>query len=58
MNNQLLYFLLLLWLGQAKMKDAYILLTNYASIYYFVFFIFLIPIIGVIETHLAFYKTR
>lgn len=51
-------FLLLLWLGQAKMKDDYILLTNYASVYYFVFFIFLIPIIGAIETHLALYKTR
>lgn len=51
-------FLLLLWLGQAKMKDAYILLTNYASIYYYAFFIVLIPLIGIIETHLALYKTK
>ena len=51
-------FLLLLWLGQAKMKDSFLILTTYASIYYFSFFIFLVPIIGIIETHLALYKTK
>ena len=51
-------FLLLLWLGQAKMEKPYLVLTTYASIYYFSFFIFLIPLIGIIETHLALYKTK
>ena len=51
-------FLLLLWLGQARMKDSFLILTTYASIYYFAFFIFLVPIIGLIETHLALYKTK
>ena len=51
-------FLLLLWLGQAKMEKPYLVLTTYASIYYFSFFIVLVPLIGMIETHLALYKTK
>ena len=51
-------FLLLLWLGQAKMEKPFLVLTTYASIYYFSFFIILIPLIGIIETHLALYKTK
>ena len=51
-------FLLLLWLRQAKMEKPYLVLTTYASIYYFSFFIVLVPLIGIIETHLALYKTK
>ena len=51
-------FLLLLWLGQAKMEKPFLTLTTYASIYYFSFFIILIPLIGIIETHLALYKVK
>ena len=51
-------FLLLLWLGQAKMEKPFLTLTTYASIYYFSFFIILIPLIGIIENKLALYKTK
>ena len=49
-------FLILLWVGQAPIDDPYILLGQYASVYYFSFFIFLFPIIGIVETKLALYK--
>jgi ubiquinol-cytochrome c reductase cytochrome b subunit len=49
-------FLILLWVGQAPITDPYILLGQYASVYYFSFFTFLFPIIGVVETKLATYK--
>jgi ubiquinol-cytochrome c reductase cytochrome b subunit len=49
-------FFILLWVGQAPIKDPVILLGQYASIYYFTFFIFLFPIIGIIETKLANYN--
>ena len=51
-------FLLLLWLGQAKMAPPYLTLITYASIYYYLFFIVLVPVIGIIENHLALYKTK
>ena len=51
-------FLLLLWLGQAKMEKPFLTLTTYASIYYFSFFIILVPLIGIVETHLALYKVK
>lgn len=49
-------FLTLLWVGQAPIKDPFIELGQLASIYYFSFFIFIIPIVGVIETKLATYN--
>jgi ubiquinol-cytochrome c reductase cytochrome b subunit len=49
-------FLILLWVGQAPITDPYILLGQYASVYYFSFFTFLFPIIGIVETKLATYK--
>jgi ubiquinol-cytochrome c reductase cytochrome b subunit len=49
-------FLTLLWVGQAQITDHYISLGQYASIYYFLFFIFVIPVVGIIENKLATYK--
>lgn len=50
-------FVLLTWIGQKPVKDCYILLGQFATIYYFVFFLILIPFIGKIESFLAHYTT-
>ena len=49
-------FLTLMWVGQAPITDPFILLGQLASVYYFGFFIFIIPLIGIIETKLVNYK--
>jgi ubiquinol-cytochrome c reductase cytochrome b subunit len=49
-------FLTLLWVGQAPIKDPFIELGQLASIYYFSFFTFIIPVVGIIETKLATYN--
>lgn len=49
-------FLTLMWVGQAPITDPFIALGQLASIYYFSFFLFIIPIIGIIETKLVSYK--
>ena len=49
-------FLTLMWVGQAPITDPFIALGQLASIYYFSFFLFLIPLIGIIETKLVNYK--
>ena len=49
-------FITLMWVGQAPITDPFILLGQVASVYYFSFFIFIIPIIGIIETKLVNYK--
>lgn len=45
-------FILLGWLGQKPVEDPYILLGALATIFYFIFFLFLVPFIGVIEKKL------
>jgi len=42
-------FLALMWIGQAPITDPFILLGQLASVYYFSFFIVLIPLIGIIH---------
>ena len=49
-------FITLMWVGQAPITDPFIALGQVASIYYFSFFLFLIPLIGVIENNLVNYK--
>jgi quinol-cytochrome oxidoreductase complex cytochrome b subunit len=51
-------FLTLMWVGQAPITDPFIALGQIASIYYFSFFLFLIPLIGIIETKLVNYKVN
>lgn len=46
-------FLLLGWIGQKPVTDVYILVGQYATAFYFIFFLFLIPLIGIIETILV-----
>jgi ubiquinol-cytochrome c reductase cytochrome b subunit len=49
-------FATLMWVGQAPITDPFILLGQLASVYYFGFFLVLVPIIGIIETKLMNYK--
>jgi ubiquinol-cytochrome c reductase cytochrome b subunit len=51
-------FFLLMWIGQMPMRNSYIFLGRYATAYYFIFFLFLLPISGYIETLLLTYKTK
>ena len=49
-------FLILGWVGQKPVKDVYVIVGQIATAFYFMFFLILIPVIGVIETKLAHYK--
>jgi quinol-cytochrome oxidoreductase complex cytochrome b subunit len=49
-------FVILMWIGQKPVRNAYIFTGQIATSYYFLFFFFLIPVIGKIETILAHYK--
>ena len=49
-------FLILGWIGQKPVKDTFIVIGQIATVYYFLFFIVLIPVIGIIEKKLVHYK--
>ena len=51
-------FLILGWIGQKPVKDVYVFVGQIATVFYFLFFVFLIPLIGIIETHLVHLKTK
>lgn len=53
----LIDFAVLMWVGQKPVEASYILLGQIATVYYFVFFLFLIPALGIFENALAHYKT-
>jgi quinol-cytochrome oxidoreductase complex cytochrome b subunit len=50
-------FVILTWVGQKPVKDIFILTGQIATVYYFLFFLVLIPLVGKIETALVFYKS-
>lgn len=49
-------FIILTWVGQKPVRDSFILLGQFATFYYFTFFLVLIPTIGIIESKLIHYK--
>jgi quinol-cytochrome oxidoreductase complex cytochrome b subunit len=49
-------FIILTWVGQKPVRDAYILTGQIATLYYFTFFLILIPVVGPIESKLVHYK--
>lgn len=49
-------FLILGWVGQKPVKDIYVLTGQIATVYYFLFFLVLIPVVGVIESRLIHHK--
>jgi ubiquinol-cytochrome c reductase cytochrome b subunit len=51
-------FLLLGWIGQKPVKDIYVIVGQVATVFYFLFFIVLIPAIGILETKLLSYKSK
>ena len=51
-------FLLLGWIGQKPVKDIYVVVGQVATVFYFLFFVILIPAIGILETKLLSYKSK
>jgi len=51
-------FLILGWVGQKPVKDIYVLVGQIATVYYFLFFLILIPVVGMIESRLVHYKAN
>jgi ubiquinol-cytochrome c reductase cytochrome b subunit len=49
-------FIILMWVGQKPVRDNFIFLGQLATFYYFAFFLFLIPIIGKIESKFVHFK--
>ena len=50
--------IILTWVGQMPVKTAFVFTGQVATVYYFAFFLFIIPIIGKIETILATWKVK
>jgi len=51
-------FFVLIWVGQKPVEKIYIFIGQVATVYYFLFFIILVPLSGLIETKLAHYKVK
>ena len=51
-------YIVLTWIGQMPVRTAYIFVGQVATVYYFIFFLILIPIIGKIETALVSWKVE
>jgi len=51
-------FVILTWVGQKPVRDAFIFTGQVATLYYFVFFLILIPVVGTIESKLINYKSN
>ena len=49
-------FFTLIWVGQAPITDPFIILGQIASVYYFLFFLILVPLTGSFEIKLLDYK--
>jgi quinol-cytochrome oxidoreductase complex cytochrome b subunit len=50
-------FAVLMWVGQKPVRDAFIITGQIATVYYFMFFLVLIPIVGTIESKLVNHKS-
>lgn len=50
-------FIILAWIGQKPVKNTFIWLGQLATLYYFLFFLVLIPLVGYIESYLVNYKS-
>jgi quinol-cytochrome oxidoreductase complex cytochrome b subunit len=51
-------FVILTWVGQKPVRDYFILTSQIATVYYFAFFLIIIPIVGTIESKLVHYKSE
>jgi quinol-cytochrome oxidoreductase complex cytochrome b subunit len=50
-------FVLLTWVGQKPVRESFILLGQIGTLYYFVFFLAIVPVVGIIESKLVHYKS-
>jgi quinol-cytochrome oxidoreductase complex cytochrome b subunit len=50
-------FVILTWIGQKPVKDVFVLAGQIATVYYFAFFLILIPVVGKIESFLVTYNS-
>jgi len=51
-------FLVLGWLGQSPVKDGYIFVGQVATVYYFIFFLLLLPFSSSLETLWIYYRSK
>ena len=51
-------YVILTWIGQMPVRNAFIFVGQVATLYYFAFFLVLISVIGKIETILATWKVE
>ena len=49
-------FLILGWVGQMPVRDTYVFVGQVATVYYFLFFLILLPFTGKVESFLVHYK--
>lgn len=50
--------LLLSWIGQQPVEDPYILVGQCASVFFFIYFLIMVPFLGRFENYLIHYKTK
>ena len=50
--------IVLTWSGQKPVKDTYIFVAQVATVYYFLFFLVIIPVVGKIENSLGAWETK
>lgn len=50
--------LLLSWIGQQPVEDPYILVGQCASVFFFIYFLIMVPFLGRFENYLIHYKAR
>ena len=51
-------YIILNWIGQMPVRNAFIFVGQVATFYYFAFFLIIIPLIGKVETFLATWRIR
>jgi ubiquinol-cytochrome c reductase cytochrome b subunit len=51
-------YIILTWIGQMPVRNAFIFVGQIATGYYFAFFLILIPVLGKLETILATWKVN
>jgi ubiquinol-cytochrome c reductase cytochrome b subunit len=51
-------FILLTWIGSKPVEDPYIFIGQLSSIFYFSYFLIIIPSIGLLENYIIFNKTK
>ena len=49
---------ILVWVGQMPIRTAFVFTGKIATLYYFIFFLLVIPIVGKIETALATWNVK